>query len=104
MELIRSKKNFQPKGNELSALDAVNNQIELLLQANSSPNGYFDVMYCGGRTTEEIRDHQRQMVQQKVSKLTFAMAKKKMEGLKNWDACCQEALQKGHPLGLVPRF
>jgi hypothetical protein len=38
----------------VTALDTVNNQIELLLQASSSPNGYFDVMDCGGRTMEEI--------------------------------------------------
>jgi hypothetical protein len=50
-----AKKLFHPKG-ELSALDAVNNPIELLLRA----------MDCGGRTTEEIiediSDHQRWMV------------------------------------------
>ena len=74
---------FHPKGNELSALDSVNNQIDLLLQASSSPHGYFDVMDFGGRTTEEINeeisDHQRWMVQQKVSMLLLALtvAKKK---------------------------
>ncbi len=64
-------------GNEVTALDTVNNQIELLLQASSSPNGYFDVMDCGGRTTEEIiekiSNHQRWMVQQKVSILLLAL-------------------------------
>ena len=55
----------------------MNNQIELLLQASSSPNGYFDVMDCGERTMEEIieeiSDHQRWMVQQKVSILLLAL-------------------------------
>jgi hypothetical protein len=72
-----AKKLFHLKGNDVSALDAVNNQIELLLQASSSPNGYFDVMDCGGRTTEEIiekiSNHQRWMVQQKVSILLLAL-------------------------------
>ena len=101
-----AKKLFHPKGNELSALDAVNNQIELLLRASSSPNGYFGVMDCGGRTTEEIieeiSDHQRWLMQQKISILTLALtvAKKKMEELKNWDACCEEALQEGYMIGL----
>jgi len=75
--LSEAKKMFHLKGNEVTALDAVNNQIELLLQASSSPNGYFDVMDCGGRTIEEIieeiSDHQRWMVQQKVSILLLAL-------------------------------
>jgi hypothetical protein len=88
------------KVNDLSALHAVNNQIEFLLRASSSPNGYFDVMDCGGRTTEEIveeiSDHQRWMVQQKISILTLALtvAKKKMNWYqdfrkerKKWLAC-----------------
>jgi len=57
----KQKKMFDLMGNEVTALDTVNNQIELLLQASSSPNGYFDVMDCGGRTMEkiieEISDH-----------------------------------------------
>ncbi len=53
-------------------------------------------MVCKGRTTEEISDHVRWMVEQKVSILTLALtvAKKNMRGLKNWDACCEEAIQE----------
>jgi len=36
----KQKKWFHPKGNEVSALDAVNNQIELLSKASGSPNGF----------------------------------------------------------------
>ncbi len=96
---------FHQKVNDLSALHAVNNQIELLLRAGSSPNGYFDVMDCGGRTTEEIvkeiNDHQRWMVQQKIIILTLALtfAKKKMDWYhdfrkerKKWLTCFLESI------------
>jgi hypothetical protein len=42
-----AKKLFHLKGNEVSALDAVNNQTELLLKASDSPNGIFDVIDSG---------------------------------------------------------
>jgi hypothetical protein len=62
--LSEAKKLFHPKGNELSALDAVSNQIDLL-QACSSPHGYFDAMDCGARTKERLVKR-CVMVQQKV--------------------------------------
>ena len=101
-----AKKLFHPKGNEVSALDAVNNQIELLLKASDSPNGIFDVIDSGGRTTEEIieeiSDYQRWVLQQKICFITLALtvAKNKMEVVKNWDMCCEEALQQGNMIGL----
>ena len=77
----------------MSALNAVNNQIELLLKASDSPKGIFDVIDSGGRTTEEtneeISDYQRCMLQQKICFFTLALtvAKNNMEAVKN---CLQQ--------------
>jgi len=64
------------------------------------------VIDSGGRTTkeinEEISDYQRWMLQQKICFITLALtvAKNKMEVVKNWDICCEEALQQGNKIGL----
>jgi hypothetical protein len=99
LAVIRSKKNVPSKGNEVSALNAVNNQIELLLKASDSPKGIFDVIDSGRRTTEEtnkeISDYQRCMLQQKKCFFTLALtvAKNNMEAVKN-------CLQQGNIIGL----
>ncbi len=71
------------------ALEAVNNQIKLLMITHDSPKGYLEVISCTGMEGEEIdeemSDHQRVLVPQKVAVLTLALvqAKEMMEHLKN---------------------
>jgi hypothetical protein len=84
---------FNPVLSEKNALEAVNNQIKLLMVTQESPKGYVDVVSStrmeGEEIDEEMGEHQRWIVQQKIIVLTLALiqAKDQMESLKNWDAC-----------------
>jgi hypothetical protein len=80
-----------------NALETVNNQIKLLMVMQESPKGNVDVVSStrmeGGEIDEEMGEHQRWIVQQKIIVHTLALiqAKDKMESLKNWDACWLQA-------------
>ena len=75
------------------SIEAVNNQIKLLMITQESPKGYVDIVSStrmeGEEIDEEMGEHQRWIVQQKIIVHTLALiqAKDKMESLKNWDAC-----------------
>ena len=91
---------------EKNALEAVNNQIKLLMVMHESPKGYVDVVSStrmeGEEIDEDMSEHQRWIVQQKIIVLTlaFIQAKDKMESLKNWDACCESAVNQARLLGM----
>jgi hypothetical protein len=79
---------FQPNHVENNALEAINNQLKMLVEAHDSSKGYLEVVSCGGieleEMDEEMSHHQRWRVQQKILVLTLVLiqAKKKMESEK----------------------
>ena len=97
---------FQPVHSERNALDAINNQIKLLVEASESPKAYLGVVVCGTMEAEEIdeemSDHQRWCINQKIIILTMALlqAKQNMEKVQNWDSCCEQAIHQATALGL----
>ena len=68
---------FNPVPSEKNALESVNNQIKLLMITHDSPKGYWAVISCTGiegeEIDEEMSDHQRRLVPQKVTMLTLAL-------------------------------
>jgi hypothetical protein len=86
-------------------LEAIDNQIILLCEANSSSEAYLDVVDMGqnggGDDNEKLPHHQVWLVRQKVLILTCALlkAKEKMEKLHNWDTCCDEAKDDALKIG-----
>jgi hypothetical protein len=89
-----------------NALEAVNNQKKLLMATQESPKEYVDVVSStrmeGEEIDEDMSEHQRWIVQQKIIVLTLALiqAEDKMESLKNWDACCESAVNQAKLLGM----
>ncbi len=74
---------------------------------HESPKGYLEAIRStrmeGKEVDEEMSDHQRWLVQQKIIVLTLALvqAKNKMETFKNWDTCCEVAINhQARVLGL----
>jgi hypothetical protein len=101
-----AKQIFQPVHSERNALDAINNQIKLLVEASESPKAYLGVVVCGTMEAEEIdeemSDHQRWCINQKIIKLTMALlnTKQNMEKIQNWDSCCEQVIHQATALGL----
>jgi hypothetical protein len=62
---------FNPVLSEKNALEAVNNQIKLLMDTQESPKGYVDIVSStrmeGEEIDEDMSEHQRWIVQQKNS-------------------------------------
>ncbi len=90
---------FQPNHVEKNALEAINNQLKMLVETHDSLRAYLEIESCRGMEVEEMdeemSDHQRWMVQQKTLVLTLALlqAKEKMESMKNWDKCRELAIK-----------
>jgi predicted HTH domain antitoxin len=94
---------------ERDALEGVDNQIELLCNATSTPNGYLALIDRREKTNnneddedERFSDYQVWLARQKIIVLTFALktAKEKMATLQNWDTCCKEATAAAIQLGI----
>jgi hypothetical protein len=72
---------FNPFLSEKNTLEAVNNQIKLLMVTQESPKGYLDVVSStrmeGGEIDEEMSKHQRWIVQQKIIVLILAFIQAK---------------------------
>jgi hypothetical protein len=93
---------FRPIVTERDALEGIDNQIELLRTANSTPNGYFALIDKGNNSNnkdeeeeeELLSEYQVWLVRQKITVLTLALlaAKETMQKLKNWNTCCEDLL------------
>jgi len=76
------------------------------MATQESPKEYADVVSStrveGEEIDEDTSEHQRWTVQQKIIVLTLALiqAEDKMESLKNWDACCESAVNQARLLGM----
>jgi hypothetical protein len=77
---------FQPVHSERNALDAIDNQIMLLVEASESPKAYLGVVVSGTMEAEEIdeemSDHQRWCINQKIIILTMALLHAKQKNTK----------------------
>ena len=92
-----AKKIFRPINDEKNALEAVDNQMELLLGVLDEPKGYLKVVTeLEGDDDEEISEYQKWMIRLKCQYLYCALyhAKEMMPTVQNWDKCCQVAREK----------
>jgi hypothetical protein len=74
-------------------LEAVDNQMELLLFVLESPKGYWKVISQDGEEEYEITDYQKWLIHLKWQYMYSAVniAKEKIPTIQNCDKCCQLA-------------
>jgi hypothetical protein len=90
----KANKIFQPTNEDKDALEAVDNQIELLLLCVlESPKGYWKVISQDGEAEYEVTGYQKWWIHLKCQYMYSALniAKEKMSTIQNWDKCCQLA-------------
>jgi hypothetical protein len=88
------KKLFKPIKDEQDALEAINNQIELLLGVLDNAKGFWSVV-SGWEGEDDISEHQKWMIHIKCQYLYCSLyhAKLMMPKIQNWDKCCQVAME-----------
>ncbi len=92
-----AKNIFSPINDEKNALEAVDNQMELLLRVLDEPKGYLKVVTeLEGDVDEEISEYQKWIIHLKCQYLYCALyhAKEMLPTVQNWDKCCQVAREK----------
>ncbi len=95
-----AKNIFHPINDENNALEAVDNQMELLLRVLDEPKGYLKVvMELEGDDDEEISEYQKWIINLKCQYLYCALyhAKEMMptaHTVHNWVKFCQVAREK----------
>jgi hypothetical protein len=84
---------FKPMGVEQDALDAITNQMNLLLDVLNDAKGYWCVVN-GLEKDDDLTSHQKWMIQIRCQYLYCSLyyAKDMMPISQNWDKCCQEAV------------
>lgn len=92
-----AKKLFNPFENEFSTLTAIDNQIEILKQANHSSSGYIALLIinCDMNLEDNVSHHQKWALQQKCQYIALALqlAKEHMNTW-TWEHCCSIAVQR----------
>ena len=89
-----AKKLFKPIKDEQDALEAINNQMELLLGVLDNAKGFWSVV-SGWEGEDDISEHQKWMIVMKCQYLYCALyhARVMMPKVQNWDKCCQVAME-----------
>jgi hypothetical protein len=101
-----AKNLFRPQEDEENALIRINNQLQLLYDANSSPDAYLEVIDKGNNRVgddddEKLSEYQVWLVRQKILILTIGLVKAKGEKkmIQNWNTCCEEARLEANKYG-----
>jgi hypothetical protein len=87
-----AKKLFRALDSETDALQAINNQMELLQSVLNDSKGYWNVI-TGLEADDDLTTHQKWSIRVKAQYLYCALAHAKlnMPTCQNWDECCKRA-------------
>ena len=101
-ESTEARKIFKPVGKEKDALEAINNQLDLLLCVLEAPKGYLHVVTGIQGDDDELSEYQQWLVQLKCQLICCALyhVKEKMPMIQNWDECCKLAKEQAVTMGI----
>ena len=87
-----AKKLFRASDTETDALQAINNQMDLLHSVLNDAQGFWHVV-TGLESDDDLTAHQKWLINMKAQYLYCALAHAKMMMplCQNWDKCCQKA-------------